>query len=77
MNRRGLALKAAVVGLVAIAGVGIAATPAAAVPKECSVFRYWNARSAWWLNQDGLTLEQWNGWYDLWLQTEADIDANC
>jgi len=77
MNRRRLALKVAVVSVMAAAGVGIAATPASAMPAECATFRYWNARSAWWLNQDGLTFAQWNGWYDLWLQTEDLIAENC
>jgi len=77
MNRRRLALKVAVVGIVAVAGLGVAATPALAMPAECGTFRYWNARAAWWLNQDGLTFAQWNAWYDLWLQTEDDLAANC
>jgi hypothetical protein len=46
MNKRGLALKLAVVGVVAAAGVGIAASPAAAMEKECFVFAYWNHRAA-------------------------------
>ena len=39
MNRRRLALKVAVVGIVAAAGLGVAATPALAMPAECATFR--------------------------------------
>ena len=77
MNVRGLALKAAVVGIVAAAGVGAAAAPASAMTAECARMAYWNVRFADWLNEDGITFSEWNRMYDLWLRTEEYLDNNC
>ncbi len=77
MNRRRLALKVAIVGVVAAAGVGIAASPAVAMPIECYRIAYWNQRAATMMNQDGISFQDWNGWYDLWLNSERFLDANC
>ena len=77
MNKRRVAVRLAVVGLVAMAGVGIAATPVLAMTPECQSYAYWNRRAAIMMNQDGITFAQWNGWYDLWLHTESLLDSQC
>jgi hypothetical protein len=76
MNRRSLALKVAVVGVMA-AGVGLVASPAAAMSVDCSRMAYWNERAAMMMNADGNTFAAWNGWYDIWLRTEKYLNENC
>jgi hypothetical protein len=76
MDKRALALKVAVVGVVA-AGVGLVASPASAMPRDCSRMAYWNERAAMMMNVDGIGFEAWNGWYDIWLRTENYLDENC
>ena len=62
MSKRALALKLAVVGVVAAAGVGIVASPASAYPPECLTFHYWLIRAETGLAQGD------PGWYGLWVR---------
>jgi hypothetical protein len=74
MNKRSLALKLGVVGVVAAAGVGIAATPASAMEKECFIAAYWSHRAAIMLQDTTLTGEQWLGWFELWNRAEVRLE---
>jgi hypothetical protein len=75
MNKRGLAIRLAAVGAVAAAGVAIAASPAAAMEKECFTFAYWNHRAAIMLQDPNLTGAQWTGWFNLWVQSGIDLEG--
>jgi Spy/CpxP family protein refolding chaperone len=76
MNKRGLAIRLAAVGVVAAAGVAIAASPASAMEAECFDFAYWNHRSEQMLQDPSLTGAQWMGWFNLWVRSGVALE-NC
>src|SRR5690242_914054 len=65
----GLALRVAAVGVVAVAGVGVAATSASAMPIECQRMSSWNQRAARHVDE-ATSYADWAFWYDLWVRTD-------
>jgi hypothetical protein len=72
MRKRALALKLAVVGVLAAASVGIAASPASAYPVECFGLNYWHLKAEMYLRSGSLSAQEVVTWYGHWVRT-ADL----
>jgi hypothetical protein len=78
MNARGLALRGATVGVLAVAGLGIAAAPAASAPREdpCVYASRMSDMGAATM-QSATTYELWSAAYTLWLVSEDFLERFC
>jgi len=78
MTKRGVAVRVAVVGVVAAAGLAVAASPAAAMDRDCEAAATLSNNAARMMQAEGeWSYEAWNVAYSAWLVAERYLDRWC
>lgn len=77
MSKKRLALGVATVAVTAAVGLGVAAGPAAAAPRECKQMHIQSMRAALAMEDYlGVNDNLWNLAYDWWLAVENQMESN-
>jgi len=78
VTKRGVAARVAVVGVVAAAGLAVAASPAAAMDRDCEAAANLSLRAAQMMQAEGeWDYQAWNVAYSAWLVAERYLDRWC